>query len=97
MAVSQVSQVARFVHKPKRLHELALIRISRYLKGAIDKGLIMKPNDALSFKTDIYVDAAFACGWGTESSANPDCVKSRTGYIIEIANCPVLWLSSIKM
>ena len=57
-----VSRVVCFVHKPKLLHELALIRIGRYLKGTVDKGLIMKPEDALSLKTDIYVDAAFACG-----------------------------------
>ena len=90
------SQVARFVHSPKRSHELALIRIGRYLKGTADKGLILRPTDAESLKVDIYVDAAFACGWGTELGSNPDSVKSRTGYIIEIANCPVLWVSKLQ-
>jgi len=42
------------------------------------------------------VDAAFACGWGTELGTNPDSVKSRTGYIIEIANCPVIWVSKLQ-
>ena len=45
---------------------------------------------------DVYVDAAFACGWGSEEGTNPDSVKSRTGYIIEIANCPVLWVSKLQ-
>jgi hypothetical protein len=34
------SQVPRFVHKPKRSHELALIRLGRYLKGTAAKGII---------------------------------------------------------
>ena len=90
------SQVARYVHRPKRSHELALIQIGRYLKGTLDKGLILKPTNNDSFKMDVYVDAAFACGWGTEVGTNPDSVKSRTGYIIEIANCPVIWVSKLQ-
>ena len=90
------SQVARFVHSPKRSHELALIRIGRYLKGTADKGIILRPLEAESLKTDVYVDAAFACGWGSELGSNPESVKSRTGYIIEIANCPVLWVSKLQ-
>ena len=90
------SQYARYVHNPKRSHELALICIGQYLKGTLDKGLIFKPVDAESFCTDVYVDAAFACGWGTELGTNPDSVKSRTGYNIEIANCPVIWVSKLQ-
>ena len=91
-----VSQCARFVHSPKRSHELALLCIGKYLKGTSDQGLVLRPKDAYLLKTDVYVDASFACGWGVESSANPDCVKSRTGYIIEIASCPVLWVSVMQ-
>lgn len=90
------SQVARFVHNPKRSHELALIRIGQYLKGTLDKGLILRPDALETLNVDIYVDAAFACGWKTELGTNPDSVKSRTGYIIEIANCPVLWVSKLQ-
>jgi len=90
------SQVARFVHQPKRSHELALIRIGRYLKGTLDKGLILRPQNTDNLKLDVYVDAAFACGWGTEESTNPDSVKSRTGYIIELAGCPILWVSKLQ-
>ena len=90
------SQVARFVHKPKRSHELALIRIGRYLKGTINKGLILRPSNTETLNVELYIDAAFACGWGSEEGTNPDSVKSRTGYIIEIANCPVLWVSKLQ-
>lgn len=90
------SQVARFIHSPKRSHELALIRIGRYLKGTLDKGLILKPNPDRTLNIDLFVDAAFACGWGSEEGTNPEAVKSRTGYIIEIADCPVMWVSKLQ-
>ena len=92
-----VSQVARFVHSPKQSHEEALERIGRYLKGTCDQGLILKPDklDNL-FTIDVYVDASFACGWGTELGTNPDSVKSRTGYIIEIMGCSVVWKSQLQ-
>ena len=44
----------------------------------------------------IYVDAAFARGWSKELGTNPDSVKSRTGYIIEIMGCPVLWVAKLQ-
>jgi hypothetical protein len=90
------SQVARFVHSPKRSHELALIRLGRYLKGTAAKGIILRPISLSKLNIDVYVDAAFACGWGTENGTNPESVKSRTGYIIEIADCPVLWVSKLQ-
>jgi hypothetical protein len=45
---------------------------------------------------DVYVDAAFACGWESECGTNPESVKSQTGYIIEFAGCPVLWVSKLQ-
>jgi hypothetical protein len=90
------SQVARFVHKPKRSHELALIRLGRYLKGTAAKGIILQPINLSQLNIDVYVDAAFACGWGSECGTNPESVKSRTGYIIEVAGCPVLWVSKLQ-
>ena len=42
------SQCARYVHNPKQSHKLALIQIGRYLKGTIDKGIILKPIDTES-------------------------------------------------
>ena len=91
-----VSQCARFVHSPKHSHELALLHIGQYLKGTSEQGLILQPKDAMLLKNDVFVDASFACGWGVESNANSDCVKSRTGYIIKIASCPVLWVSVMQ-
>ena len=89
-----VSQCARYTHSPKRSHEEALLRIGRYLKGTMEEGLILDPTDHMNI--DVYVDADFAGLWGSEEPQDPSCVKSRTGYVICIANCPVIWLSKLQ-
>ena len=50
----------------------------------------------IPFGSVLYVDAAFASGWGTEQGTNPDSVKSQTGYIIEVMSCPVIWCSKLQ-
>jgi hypothetical protein len=40
---------------------------------------------------DCYVDADLAGLWGYEDLNGPSYVKSRTGYVINIANCPIIW------
>ena len=92
-----VAQCARFTHNPKRSHELALIRIGQYLKHTPDKGLILKPKPFTDhFAIDVYVDAAFAVGWGVDDPNDPSSVKSRTGYVIEVMGCPVVWVSKLQ-
>jgi hypothetical protein len=75
-----VSQCARFASSPRRSHELALIRVGQYLKKTADKGLILRPiklSSSDTFKTDIFVDADFAGGWGDEDPNDPPCVDFR--------------------
>jgi hypothetical protein len=92
-----VSQCARFATSPRRSHELALVRIGQYLKGTTSRGLIFCPKPFLgTFATDIFVDADFAGGWGYENPNDPICVKSRTGFLIEVMGCPIQWTSKIQ-
>ena len=91
-----VSQAARFSIAPKRSHELALIRIGQCLKGTLDKGLIVKPMSADSFKMDVYVDSDFLGLCGQESRVDPDNVKSRVGYVILLNECPIIWSSHLN-
>jgi hypothetical protein len=91
------SQCARFIHCTKRSHEEALERIGQYLKATGDKGLIVHPkNHKGRLDIDCYVDADFAGLWGYEDKQDPSCVKSRTGYVIFIADCPVVWVSRLQ-
>jgi hypothetical protein len=91
------SQCARFIHCTKRSHEEALDRIGQYLKATGDKGFILHPKIHKGWlDIDCYVDADFAGLWGYEDKQDPSCVKSRTGYGILIADCPVLWVNRLQ-
>lgn len=89
-----VSQAARFTHSPRRFHEEALERIGQYLKATRTQGLILRPTDSLDM--DVYVDSDYCGLWNAEDKHDPSCVKSRTGYVICIANCPIIWISKLQ-
>jgi hypothetical protein len=89
-----VHQAARFSADPKSNHTEAVKIIARYLKGTIDKGIIYKPTDH-SF--EVYVDADFGGLWDKESAVDkPITAKSRTGYVIKYAGCPIVWGSTLQ-
>ena len=90
-----VNCAARYMFCPKLSHEKHLKRLGRYLKATRDKGLIMNPTSD-TLKIDCYPDADFAGMYGHEENTDPACVKSRTGYVINVANCPVLWASKLQ-
>jgi len=79
---------------PRKIHEIALKRISRYLKATRNKGLILDPCKEL--RIDNYPAANLAGMYGHEVITDPSCVKSCTGFIITVANCPVLWISKLQ-
>ena len=89
-----VSQCARFIHNTRRSHEIALLRIGQYLKRTASDGLILRPSKDM--KIDCFVDADFAGLWGAESPHDSKSVKSRTGYVINLAECPVIWVSKLQ-
>ena len=89
-----VHQCARYTFQPTHRHVTALKRIGRYLKSTRDKGLIMQPSDHLH--VDCYPDADFAGLYNHEDVHDPHCVRSRTGYVILLAGCPVLWKSKLQ-
>ena len=51
-------QCARYTFEPKQSHEVVLKQIGRYLKGTLDKGLVLDPDD--NYNVDCYPDADFA-------------------------------------
>ncbi len=56
--------------------------------------MILHPRD--DYTIDCYTDADFAGLWGHEHPEDPHCVRSRTGYVILLAGCPVLWVSKLQ-
>lgn len=91
-----VSQAARFAFAPKRSHELALIQIGQYLLATRERGLILKPMPTDHFEMDVYVDADFMGLYGKELRSDPANVKSRTGYVICLNGCPIIWSSKLQ-
>jgi hypothetical protein len=89
-----VHQCARFTHCPRASHAIGVKRILRYLQGTKDKGLILQPSPTIG--VDCYVDADFAGLYGSEDAQDPICSKSRTGCVITLANCPLVWASKLQ-
>jgi hypothetical protein len=90
-----VNAASRFSHAPKVSHGRAVIRIARYLKCTRGKGIEMRPTEGpMTF--NCYVDADFAGGFGYEDSADPVCVKSRSGWVFTLGNAPVHWKSTLQ-
>jgi hypothetical protein len=88
-------QCTRFCTAPRESHAIAVKRIGRYLKGTRDKGLILKPDDD-SFKVFVDADHSGNCKFG-ETEDDMSTAKSRTGYDIKYAGCPIVWHSKLQM
>ncbi len=89
-----VSQCARYTHQPTSQHAQYLKHIGRYLKGTRGQGLILDPSGN-PLNIDCYVDADFAGLWDPNDEADPHCVRSRSGWVIMIGGCPVIWKSKL--
>jgi hypothetical protein len=89
-----VSQIARFSHAPKQAHATAVKTIIRYLHRTLDKGMIVRPTGKLNLEN--YCDCDFAGIFSVEPSESPVSVKSRTGFIIFFAGCPLVWKSQLQ-
>ena len=89
-----VHQCAQFSHCPWASHAVAIKKICCYLKGTINQGIRYQPTS--EFALDCYVDSDFSGVFGTESSDDPVCAKSCTGYVITLSGCPLLWVSKLQ-
>jgi len=89
-----VHQCARHCANPKVQHTIAIKRIGRYLLGTKDKGLIMRPNQE---GMECWVDAAHASEWNNKTASDDSSsARSRMGYIITYAGCPMHWTSKMQ-
>ena len=91
-----VHQCARHTHRPTALHAKYIKQIGRYLQGTKTKGMTINPIRNGELHVECYADADFAGLWGQEDVHDPHCVRSRTGYIIMINRCPILWKSQLQ-
>jgi len=54
----------------------------------------MRPSGEMTL--NCYADADFASLWGQEDDQDPVCVRSRTGFVLEFAGCPLMWTSKLQ-
>jgi hypothetical protein len=88
-------QCARFCSEPKESHVNAVIHLVKYLQSTKDKGILLNPTKNDSFV--VYADADFAGNWNKVTAQDdPSTAKSRTGYVITYATCPILWGSKLQ-
>ena len=57
--------------------------------------MVMNPSSNVC-KIDAYPDADFTGMYGHEEHTDPACAKSRIGFIIIFADCPVFWQSKLQ-
>jgi Reverse transcriptase (RNA-dependent DNA polymerase) len=89
-----VHQCARFSSDPKESHANAIKRIGKYLIGTKDKGLILNPK---KHSFDCWVDADFVGNWErVNADVDPATAKSRTGFVVTYAGCPLVWASKLQ-
>ena len=90
-----VHQCARFATFPKQSHADAVRCIVRYLIGTKDEGVIFLDPSNASFYC--FVDADFCGTWNPETAeGDASTSKSRTGFVIKYAGCPIVWQSKLQ-
>ena len=89
-----VHRCSRFTNSTTVSHETAVKSICRYLQGTNENGIVFNPSKKLV--VDCYADADFAGLWGHENFQDPIYARSRTGFVVTFANCPLLWVSKIQ-
>ena len=88
-------QCARFLIDPKQSHGMAVKHIGRYLLGARNLGLIIRPTKMDSF--ECYVDADFMGNWDRSiAERDPNTAKSRYGFLVKYAGVPIYWQSKLQ-
>ena len=64
------------------------------MAGTKDRGTTFQPD--LKTGLDCYVDAGFAGLYGYEDEQDPVSVKSRTGFVLTLFGCPIIWSSKLQ-
>jgi Reverse transcriptase (RNA-dependent DNA polymerase)/GAG-pre-integrase domain len=89
-----VHQCARFSENPRIEHTKAVKAIGRYLLSTKTRGLIFSP---ATKGLECFADAGFAGSWCPSTAEHdPSTARSRSGFVIKYANCPIFWASKMQ-
>jgi hypothetical protein len=88
-------QIAKYSSDPRQSHGEAILYLVGYLKKTRNLGLKFKPDPKKGF--ECYCDANSSGNWNKAFAAvDPSTAKSRSGWIILYAGCPVSWASKLQ-
>ncbi len=88
-------QLAKYSSNPREPHGEAVLYLICYLKKTWDLGTCLKPDRDKGF--ECYCDADFSGNWNNHlAPLDPSTAKSRSGWIIFYAGCPVIWASKLQ-
>jgi hypothetical protein len=88
-------QIAKYSSDPREPHGEAILYLVRYLKRTRDLGIRFKPDPEKGF--ECYCDADFSGNWNKQfASVDPSTSKSRSGWVVFYAGCPVCWASKLQ-
>ncbi len=88
-----VHQCAKFCAHPRKVHYNAVKRIVTYLHGTQEKGLLLDPKNPV---IECFADADFASSWDKLDPNNDLNARSRSGFIVKFAGCPLAWQSKLQ-
>ena len=90
-----VHQCARFCEEPKQQHVDAVMHLVKYLKGTRNEGMYLHPKADKAF--EVWVDADFSGNYDKVTArSDPSTAKSRSGFVITYAGCPIQWASKLQ-
>ncbi len=90
-----VHQLARFSADPREDHGVAMMYLGMYLNHTKLIGIKFKIQPDKGF--ECYADADFAGAFSKEhSDEDPVVAKSRSGWYIFYAGCPIAWASKLQ-
>ncbi len=93
--VYAMHQVAKYLSNPRTSHGEAVLYLICYLKKTRELGLRFKPDPNKGF--ECYCDTDFSGLWNKAlAPVDPSTSKSRSGWIIFYAGCPVSWASKLQ-
>eukprot|EP00957_Ditylum_brightwellii_P186351 14188607-Ditylum_brightwellii.AAC.1 len=60
------------------------------------EGVFIKPNMKEMLQVNCLADADFDILFSVEDPQDVTPVRSRTGYVLTFAGCPILWVSKLQ-
>ncbi len=88
-------QLTKYSSDPREPHGEAVLYFVCYLKNTHDLGMQFEPDQDQSF--ECYYDTDFSGDWNKHLALyDPSTAKSRSGWIMFYAGCPVIWASKLQ-